>query len=409
MKKFKLSALLTSVFLSFAVFASASGSAAPINNNVKVSPMWKMQKLAATSSPTGYSPAQIKKAYGFGSNFATGKGKTIAIIAAYGDPNLKSDVAAFSSKYGLPAAKLTIHDCGVNNTDDDWAVETALDTEWAHAMAPNANIMVVDAASEDSDDLLNAVDYATSNGAQIVSMSWGSNENISQTQADSHFVKNGIVFVAASGDDGAGAIWPASSVNVISVGGTTLRLSSSGSVISETAWSSSGGGVSFLEAEPTWQSNIGINSYSRVSPDVSFDANTMTGVSVYCSASNDGSAHWYNVGGTSLGAPSWAGLIADLNQNVTYIKNAGSFYTIAGGTSYKNTGKCFNDITMGGNGYRASTGYDAVTGLGSPNASGLAAQALANKAALTSASYTVTTTTIPSPVRVPRGFNNHRR
>jgi subtilase family serine protease len=195
--------------------------------------------------------------------------------------------------------------------------------EWAHALAPDANILVVEATSDDSDDLLNAVDYAVNSGANVVSMSWGSSENNMQTRYDSHFsTKNGTVFVAAAGDDGAAAEWPASSTKVISVGGTTLNLDTNGNIQSETAWSGSGGGYSRVESEPSWQNKFGVNTNSRATPDVAFDADTNTGASVYCSIEYKGASGWYKVGGTSLGAPSWAAIISDLNQNTTYIKNA---------------------------------------------------------------------------------------
>jgi subtilase family serine protease len=403
MKKFKFISLLTSVCLSLSVAVCASGSSAVIKSGT-VSPLWKMQHYSAAASPTGYSPEQIKTAYGIsGSTLGTGENQTIAIIVAYGDPNLATDIATFNKTYGLADADITISDRGVTDTDPNWALETALDVEWAHAMAPDAKLLVVEAASDSSTDLLNAVDYAVDSGAQIVTMSWGSSEDYSQIYSDSHFTDSDTIFLAASGDDGAGAVWPASSPNVIAVGGTTLSLNSSGSISSETAWLGSGGGASSYESAPEWQRNFGVMSVTRAAPDVSFDADPKTGVSVYCSVDVDGESGWYQMGGTSLGAPAWGGIIADLNEDVTYIKNAGSFYILAGSTGYTNTGDCFNDITEGSNGlFRASAGYDAVTGLGSPQGDNLATQALANADTLTSDTTTATTDDTPT-------VNKHRR
>lgn len=406
-KKFKFCALLTVACLSLTVVANA-GTGFSSAASIKVKPLWSMKSLASTSVPSGYSPAQIKKAYGFGVGSATGKGKTIAIIAAYGDPNLQSDLQTFNSQFGLSSANLTIKSMGATNSDAGWALEEAMDVEWAHALAPDANILVVNAASDDSSNLLAAVDYAVNAKADVVSMSWGNDESYGTTQYDSHFTSGSAVFIAAAGDDKAGAIWPASSPNVISVGGTSLKLDASGSVLSETAWYSSGGGVSQVESEPSWQSNFGINStYRRVSPDVSFDADMNTGASVYCSIVQDkrGSAGWFTVGGTSLGSPCWAAIVADMNQNVTSVKNAGALYALAGGTGYTNTANCFSDITSGSNGYSAQTGYDAVTGLGSPQVANLVAQASANASSL---SKITNTTAITRPVGVsgPRRIRN---
>jgi subtilase family serine protease len=401
LKKSKFCTLLTALCLSLTVVVSAGFSASgstrviPGGTNGEVSkakPLFSLKNFTSTSSPSGYSPAQIKQAYGFSGSTATGKGKTIALIVAYGDPNLQSDISTFDSQYGLTAANMTIKDMGVTKSDASWALEAAMDVEWAHALAPDANLLVVNAVSDDSDNLLAAVDYAVSAGADVVSMSWGSTESAGISQYDSHFSSSKTVFVAASGDDGAGAIWPSSSPNVISVGGTTLNLDASGTVLSETAWKSSGGGLSKIEAEPSWQSNFGISTYYRVDPDVSFDADKNTGASVYCSVSQSGQTGWFTVGGTSLGSPCWAAIVADVNESATSIKNPGALYALAGGTGYTNSSNCFADITSGSNGYSAQKGYDAVTGLGSPQVSNLITQAVANASSLSSITNTNTTT-----------------
>ncbi len=193
----------------------------------------------------------------------------------------------------------------------------------------------------------------------------------SETSYDYHFANSNVVFLASSGDEGSGTEWPSTSPNVIAVGGTTLKLDSSGNRISETGWQYSGGGVSYVEQEPQWQTTMGLQTMGnkRITPDVSFDADPNYGVSVYCSIPQKGESGWFTLGGTSLSSPSWAGLIADLNQNGTIIKNAGSLYALAGGSSYTNKMQAYHDVTSGFNGgYRATVGYDDVTGLGSPQA-----------------------------------------
>src|SRR5208283_106631 len=136
---------------------------------------------------------------------------------------------------------------------------------------------LVEATFASLTDLMNAVNYAKSQpGVVAVSMSWGDSEFSSETQSayDGTFTStSGIIFFASSGDSGAGVIWPSSSPNVVSVGGTTLNVTSTGALISETAWSDSGGGVSAYETQPAYQANYGLNYTKRATPDVSYDAN----------------------------------------------------------------------------------------------------------------------------------------
>ena len=188
----------------------------------------------------------------------------------------------------------------------DWQLEACLDVEWAHAIAPNATILLVEATSASDSDLLSAVDYATSQpGVVAVSMSWGNNEFSSEPSSsfEDHFNKPGITFFASSGDDGTNVMWPAASANVVSVGGTTLNLNSAGKVISETAWGNSSGGVSNYVAKPIFQTNFGLTYPNRAVPDVSYNGDANTGVSVY-------NGTWWKVGGTSAGAPQWAAIHA---------------------------------------------------------------------------------------------------
>jgi subtilase family serine protease len=318
-----------------------------------------------SASPNGYGVAQIRHAYGFDQVAPTGAGQSIAIIDAFGSGTIQNDLNIFSAQYGLPATTVLIYypQGKPRRKDSGWALETSLDVEWAHAIAPAANIMLVVAKSASLSDLLGAVDYAVTAGAKQVSMSWGSNEFSSEASYDSHFNKPGVTFLASSGDNGAGVEWPAVSPYVIGVGGTSLALDGAGNVVGETAWSGSGGGVSAYEARPAFQSGWQAQA-GRGVPDVSYDADPNTGVSVYIGNYN-GSAGWFTVGGTSAGAPQWAGLVALVNsaRSATMSSTDGRVYSAAGANYAGN----FRDITSGSNGaFTAAALYDFVTGLGSP-------------------------------------------
>jgi subtilase family serine protease len=354
-----------------------------------------LKKIRPNGNPAGYSPAQIRQAYGFDLLPADGSGQTIAIVDAFGDrvysnPShrvisdyTRTDLSAFCSQFGLPQANLTIVYRGTPGVDAGWALETALDVEWAHAIAPKANLLLVVAANNGLDSLMEAVDYAVSHGASVVSMSWGAPEFQTETSYDSHFNRSGVTFVASSGDRGEGVSYPAASPYVIGVGGTTLNLIGAG--WSESAWPSSGGGISQYESMPGFQ--IGWQTSGNTSggwgatrgvPDVSFVADPNTGVAVYCSVYGG----WVQVGGTSAGAPQWAALVALSNQGRTDGKTLGSapgaIYSVAGSTTTPPSidATYLIDITSGSNGGdtddQAIAGYDLVTGLGSPKASNLA-------------------------------------
>jgi subtilase family serine protease len=311
------------------------------------------------SGPDPLTPSQIIGAYNLYS--ATGgAGTTIAIVDAYDDPTIANDLATFSSYFSLPTANFVEHKMSSSiSVDSGWALEISLDVEWAHAIAPQATILLVEATSNSLSDLLAAVSYATSyTGVKAVSMSWGGSEFSTETSYDSYFSAAGITFFASSGDSGAGVIWPSSSPNVVGVGGTTLNLNSNGAVTSETAWSGSGGGVSAYEAMPAYQMSYGLTYARRAVPDVSYDADPNTGVYVYDSTPYEGSSGWWDVGGTSVGAPQWAAI-----QALGLSANNINFYEDAASSAYSSY---FRDITSGSNGYPAGPGYDLVTGLGSP-------------------------------------------
>ena len=368
---------------------------------------------AATSAPpsSALTPSQVQAAYGInkiafsgGTIAGTGAGQTIAIVDFGGDSTIAADLAAFDKQFGLAPASLSVVNQAGGSTlpanDPTAAVETSLDVEWAHAVAPGAKILLVEANSGSYSDLVSAIGYAGSH-ANVVSMSFGGSEFSGESALDSTlFNKAGVTFVAASGDEGglAGADWPASSPNVVAVGGTTLRINGTTGAVTETAWSGSTGGVSQYEPLPSYQSGtFGNYATGRTTPDVSYNANPNTGVAVYAGGT------WYQVGGTSAGSPQWAALIAiadqgrqavgeaDLNSQATLSTllygNAASLYQATPSTD-------FRDITRGSSYVaRATQGYDLVTGLGSPIANVLIPSASGQPA---SNGVTTPTTTAPT-------------
>lgn len=336
---------------------------------------------ATKSLVSGYTPAQIRHAYGFdhvtfngGKVVGDGSGQTIAIVDAYDAPTIAQDLKTFDAAFGLPDPPqfTKVSQTGGTNyprVDAGWALETSLDVEWAHAIAPGAKILLVEAKSNSLSDLLTAVDYARKQpGVSVVSMSWGAREFRTETWYDGTFMTPtghaGVTFVAASGDTGAPPIWPAISPNIVAVGGTSLSISTVGTAASESGWSGSGGGISMWEPKPAYQSQITLYRYARLGPDVSYDANPTTGFAVYDSTKYLGHVGWIRVGGTSAGAPQWAGLFAIVNQGRALAGQ--SPLASASQALYSLPSSDFRDVTSGSNFYQAGKGFDLVTGLGSP-------------------------------------------
>jgi len=338
------------------------------------------------SPPAGaFTPAQIQEAYAFngitfGSTVGDGSGQTIAIVDAYDDPNIQSDLNTFDTQFGLPAITVTrVNQTGgtsypATDPTGGWEGEESLDVEWAHAMAPGASITLVEADSDLNSDLFTAVSYASAH-ANVVSMSFGGSEFSGETGYDTqYFSQAGVAFVASSGDSGAPASYPATSPNVLAVGGTTLTLGTGNVWSSEVGWSGSGGGPSADESQPSYQTGVVTQtSTARANPDVAYDADPATGFAVYDSFPYQGTPiDWGQVGGTSAGAPQWAALLAIADQgralnglpaldstnpqqvmDILYA-NPADFHDITSGTSTGNPQ------------YSAGPGYDYVTGLGTP-------------------------------------------
>ncbi|MDB5301453.1 MAG: pcp 3, partial [Phycisphaerales bacterium] len=288
--------------------------------------------LAQVTAP-GYTPGDISQAYGFamvsflarpGPAIATsaalsptvagtGAGQTIAIIEAYSDPTIAADLNHFDKQYGLSDTSLVqLNQAGGTKlpaVDAGWAQETALDVEWAHAIAPGAKIVLIEASSDRLDDLLAAVDTARHLAdVSVISMSWGVGEFAGETSLDALFTTpNGhkpITFVAASGDRAvtSGTQWPASSPNVLSVGGSSLSLQpATGGLAAELPWSGSISGTSTVEPQPSFQASLNSGATGRTTPDVTYNADPQPGFSVYDSTPNGGNTGWRTLGGTSAG------------------------------------------------------------------------------------------------------------
>jgi len=303
---------------------------------------------------------------------STGGANTIVIVDAFDYPTALNDFNVFSTQFGLPretstdvlASSNTVFQVVYANgrkprANCGWAQEAALDIEWAHAMAPGAKIVLVEAATNSFVDLFAAVDVAsTIPGAKEVSMSWGGSEFSSEASNDFHFPSgNGIVYFASSGDTGGASIYPSASPFVVAAGGTHVNTNSSGAFVSETGWSGSGGGPSKYEPRPAYQNGFVVGA-SRGIPDISSDADPNTGVAVYDSTRCQGFSGWLVFGGTSVSSPCLAGMV-----NVS----GGHADTTAALTFIYGHSTSFRDITSGKAGtFNCTIGWDFVTGLGSP-------------------------------------------
>lgn len=341
-----------------------------------------------------------------GTNHPTGGWGAIALVDAYDNPNAASDLAAFSSNYGLPAAAftkiyantyygtlngMTASCSGTPSGSTDWGVEEDLDIEWAHAMAPSAQIILVEACSNSFADLAFAEQVAglkvTQAGGGDISNSWGGGEFSGEVTLDAVFYKyywKVITYFASAGDSGWGAAYPSSSPWVVSAGGTTVNRDSSGNFLSESCWSDSGGGVSQYEV---WQSPPVITNgmgpwtsfqyplfgqSARQTPDLSFNADPASGVYVYDTYGYSG---WLVVGGTSVASPALAGIVNNAYNRQGQAPIVGSYFTnqennliYAQEFNHTNYSQNFYDVTTGSNGagHNAGPYYDQCTGVGTP-------------------------------------------
>jgi len=255
-------------------------------------------------TPTGYTPQQMQHAYGVDQIANQGAGQIIGIVDGYDYPSVESDLGVFTTQFNLPACTIAngcltvVYATGTKPPPNaGWSGETSLDVQWAHAIAPQAKILLVEAPNGSVKSLLEAVPVAVQNGATTVNMSWGTNNEPANEQSldPLYFNNASVTYINASGDSGINLFgYPGASPLVVGAGGTTAKLDSSGNILSETAWSGSGGGESKYFPEPSYQ--IGAQSSGqRGVPDVAYNASPATGVPVYDSEAGN----WAQVGGTS--------------------------------------------------------------------------------------------------------------
>jgi subtilase family serine protease len=325
---------------------------------------------------------------------AKGGSRAIALVLAYDNPTALTDLQYFSSFFGLPAPKF--HKVYANGNgscvtppyDAGWALESSLDTQWSHAMAPSATLILVEACSNSYADLMYAEQIAIQQvnlyGGGEVSNSWSSGEFATESSDwDWVFRSNWtsgkpVKFIFSAGDAGLGAQYPSVSPWVISAGGTTInRDATTQAFVSESCWAGSGGGTSAYETySSTFGSGTGpwtdfqypqFGQSARQTPDISFDADPASGAFVRSNG------NWYIVGGTSLSAPALAGVMNNSNNQLGVApRNGGYFSNMENNLLYAQLGSNkayasnFYDVTSGSNGAPAVAGWDACTGVGSP-------------------------------------------
>jgi subtilase family serine protease len=331
-----------------------------------------------STSPQGYGPAQFRGAYGLPSKAPAGQ--TIAIVDAYDDPNIASDLNAYSKQFGLPQCNSSnpcfkkVNQSGsavgpFPQVNSGWALEIALDVEVAHAICPNCKILLVEASSSSLSSLAASVVTAAKLGATEISNSYGGSEFSSEV-TETAYNQPGIAVTVASGDSGYGSFgFPAASPGVITVGGTTLTLEPGNTYGSESVWSGSGSGCSKYFGAPAWQSFLTECEGKRGSADVAADANPSTGAAVFDSVKYQGRSGWFQVGGTSLSSPLVAGVYALAGGLPSKTSAAQGLYGhLEDGT--------LHDVISGSNGScstimcKGAVGYDGPTGVGTPNGIG---------------------------------------
>jgi len=347
-----------------------------------------------------------------GANFDKPKGGwgAIALVDAYHDHTAASDLAAFDTFFGLAAAKFTQVEANssfgtlggltascsgkpASAAGTGWDLEESLDIEWAHVMAPSAQIILVEACSNSFNDLIYAEYVAGQEVAKYgggdVSNSWGGGEFSGQVNYDPAFraTWQNVTYFASAGDSAGAIQYPATSPWVVSAGGTTINRDANGNFLSESCWTDSGGGYSTIEE---WQSSpdifngmgpwsnyqyelFGAEPYVqpfRSVPDFAFDADPSSGVWVY---DTDDGGGWTIVGGTSVSSPSLAGLVNSAKNKLGLAPVTGGYYNVEENNliysqlfSYEAYKTNFYDVTTGSNGNSVGQYYDQCTGVGTP-------------------------------------------
>jgi subtilase family serine protease len=429
----------------------------------------------ASVGRTCFGPAATRASYNLNPLYAAGfdgRGKTIAIVDAYGSDTIRHDLHVYNTAFGLPSMcgeESVVCTAGMPTFDtltlqgspatkapppkskgtgqenkSAWALEVSLDVESAHAIAPGANILLVTSPTAETlgvqgfPQMMNNEQYVVDHHlADVISQSFASAEDafgsskslLNLRHAFVSAEQNGVTVLGSSGDNGTANTkktpvgkggstipyptveWPASDPLVTGVGGTYLCTDPNNTISrtilspspvakcqanptkAEVGWTFSGGGFSHVFSRPDYQSTLptgstSIPSTARGVPDIAFQASAGTGVLVYLTLPPEGlsgllcgsapcSTGWYDVGGTSASCPQWAGIVAIADQFAGHdlgLINP-KLYAIANSSKYAAD---FFDVTVGNNtadpsvpGYPATTGWDPITGLGTPNGSAL--------------------------------------
>jgi hypothetical protein len=349
--------------------------------------------VPAAARVPGYGPASLRGAYGLvWDSLHRGTGETVAVVDAYADPRVASDLGAYRAHFGLGSCTTASGCLRILNQNGKaaplprvsigWGVEESLDLDMVSAICPRCHLLLVESDSPTNASLGRAEMTAVAKGARFVSNSWSGNESSGQWVSNHYFNHPGDAIVFASGDTGYGTVYPADLPFVTSVGGTTLsRRASAGRPWTETAWGSAhpavtggtGSGCSRFTAKPSWQrAPVDISPggcADRTENDVSAVANPATGVAVYDTYKTHGT--WAELGGTSAAAPIVAAVYA-LAGNPAPRSYPASY-------PYQHPARRFHDITAGVNGTcpagssylcHAGRGFDAPTGLGTPSGTG---------------------------------------
>jgi subtilase family serine protease len=376
------------------------------------------QTACNSSNPCYYTEGQIWTAYGLPplqARGSYGEGITIGIVDAYYDSQTLANLQAFSADFGLPVPNGTGTSsitCSTNPTltivnqtggsptsvsnNASWDLETNLDVQQAHSMAPCANILLVAANNNSNANLYAGVKYAYAH-ADIVTDSWGGNESASELTADSNWSPSHVPILFSAGDTGAETEYPCTSPYVTCIGGTTLLTTPTSFRTLEYVWNdgsangATGGGCSSAEGEPSYQTgftNTDCGAFRGV-PDTAALADEFTGVNIYLSTNAGYPANLYCcVGGTSLASPLTAGIMANvdaarvaagkakLGSGLNSLIYAGASYSPTGvsslpvpyGGSYRSY---FYDVYSGNSGFPATLYWDKATGLGVPYFSSL--------------------------------------
>lgn len=323
----------------------------------------------AAATPSGYGPTDLHEAYNIPT---TGSTTTVAIVDAYGYPNAEADLNTYRAQFGLGQCT-TANGCfkkvdqnggtAYPRTNTGWDQEQALDVDMVSAMCSSCKILLVEATTSSLTNLATAVRTAAATpGVTVISNSYGGSES-GTTSVEPAYNQPGKAITVSTGDSGYGVQFPASSPNVIAVGGTHLVRSTSGTRgWAETAWSSGGSGCSTVYAKPSFQSDPLCT--KRMEADVAAVGDPNTGVAVFGPAQS-GKSTWLVFGGTSVAAPLIGGIYGVTGHTPT---GAASIYA---------NKSQLNDVTSGTNGScggtyfcTAGVGYDGPTGLGTPNGTG---------------------------------------